>query len=268
MKIYHLEDKNFNEKVSQYPICIVYFFIPDTAFCQNVDKKLKEALSIFGSEIKVFKVNIETSLKAECFHINSIPTIIFFLRGKVYKIYRFLPSPQEIIQTVEDMKTSQATQNIKLAERIKQAIDSEQVLSQFYSYISSITKNGKVKKMFGEFAQEAQQDKKFLEKFLFNLNGEILSLTSKKICSRVGCPESFSLIGAINMASSLEKRAIEFYKEMLSFAKDDSFKKIIKRKKLKVQVLKKEEKFIKTKKILEKFDIEFERKVFDGLFKG
>lgn len=85
MKILHINEANFKEEVlhSEVPV-LVDFWAPWCGPCKMIAPHLEELAREFDSRIKIVKINIDDSSKiATSYGIMSIPTLIFFKKGKI-----------------------------------------------------------------------------------------------------------------------------------------------------------------------------------------
>ncbi len=111
----------------------------------------------------------------------------------------------------------------KLIDTLKKTLDIEHLIGKCFERTSELIKNGKIKKKFLEFSRASLEAEGVLSQIL---NG----LGEKKYFPQYECksckisPESFSLLGLLNLGIELNKALLRFYKEL---KKELSNKKIL-----------------------------------------
>jgi thioredoxin 1 len=78
-----LNDKNFNNFIEKYPLCLVDFWAPWCSPCKKMSSRILRLSKIFEGQVAFGKLNIKDNKKiAEDFKIMSIPALILFKNGK------------------------------------------------------------------------------------------------------------------------------------------------------------------------------------------
>ncbi len=78
-----LNDKNFNNFIEKYPLCLVDFWAPWCSPCKKMGSRILRLSKIFEGQVAFGKLNIKDNKKiAEDFKIMSIPALILFKNGK------------------------------------------------------------------------------------------------------------------------------------------------------------------------------------------
>src|ERR671911_2528068 len=106
-----LNDSNFMEEVSKYPLILVDFWAPWCGPCRMVSSIIEQLASEYAGRVAFGKLNIdENQLVAQSFGIQSIPTMIILKNSKVIDIsVGALPKAQiqvKIQQHLSDSKNS------------------------------------------------------------------------------------------------------------------------------------------------------------------
>jgi len=218
-------------------------------FLQEIADSFKEA--------DFFSINVNKSPLAKSLNIKAVPSLAYIVDRELFRIEQVLPPPQKIVSVLEGILKGKAYKELKLIRKIKEGIDSEESLKEFYSYIASTTKNGRVKTLFNKIAQESKGHALLLQEFLEKLSGQIYVPSIEQALTKIGSPESFSLLGAITMALKLERQAIKFYRKLSSYSGERLFRKIAQQEGRHLRVLKKEVDYLKKKKLLEEIDSKF-----------
>jgi rubrerythrin len=134
--------------------------------------------------------------------------------------------------------------------KLEKAICAERTIATCFRHLSSLIKNGNIRKTLKSFSESSQANESLLKDNIRKLGVEdVQSKNECKICALN--PENFSTLGAINMGIDVTKAAEKFYKGLLSLSGNINDKKTIKRiitEKVKQEkFLKKEKKFSKGK---------------------
>lgn len=131
----------------------------------------------------------------------------------------------------------------KLIEKLQNAIDAENTLSNCCSHMFSLVHSGKIRSEFKKFSDIAKENINILRGCLKDLGVENLILEDKCKYCKIDI-ESFSLIGAINLACEIIDVCIKFYKELKELCQDrqnkNLFKELVKEKTNQKNFLKKE----------------------------
>lgn len=113
----------------------------------------------------------------------------------------------------------------KLANLLYSTIDAEHLISRCYSHLMFLVKNGRIRNQFQKYVKIAEGNKTLLGNYLKKIGVTYY-------CEREECkfckvePDSFSLIGAINLGLEITSIVIKLHKELLSLIKDKEDKKI------------------------------------------
>ena len=144
----------------------------------------------------------------------------------------------------------------KLTENLHGAIASEHITSFCFGHIASLIKNGRVRAKFFTFAGLAKKDKESLLGRLSNFGITNFVLEDKCELCRLK-PESFSLVGALNLGLELTSASLKFYNELLALTSrledKNLFRELIKEKTQQKDFLKKEKKFTRLDKATSDF---------------
>jgi len=104
MALIHLTDNNFKEEVleSDLPV-LVDFWAPWCGPCKMLSPLVEESAKEFDKKIKVAKVNVDESPQAatKC-GVMSIPTLIFFKKGKIMNQVVGALSKQELKKKIQE----------------------------------------------------------------------------------------------------------------------------------------------------------------------
>jgi hypothetical protein len=102
----------------------------------------------------------------------------------------------------------------ELIEKIKGIIDTEYSFTICCGYLASLIKNGRIRKQFHSYVEVAKDNLKLLEVYLGRLGVNNFELKEDCKFCKIN-PESFSLIGAINLGLEIIGVAIGYYKDLL-----------------------------------------------------
>lgn len=263
-----IHDKTGLESVfAQKKGTVVFFYQEDSVLWEKVQPMVKAMVHDFSDQISFCACDIAKSTLWEELHVVSSPSMIYFYKGQLYVVERYIPESDDVALILESIEDDSAQEDIEFVAKVKQAVDSETLLGDYYGYIGETTTNGTIQKLFTAMDQEARRHARMLQEYIERFNGEIYRSRSEKIHGAVGEPESFSLLGAVKMALKLEKQSSVFYKRMAVLTDDDLFKQLVKEEKDHIKVLRKEGDFLKDKEILEEIDIQVQKKLLDDTFK-
>ena len=106
-----LNDSNFMEEVSKYPLILVDFWAPWCGPCRMVSPIIEQLASEYAGNAVFGKLNIdENQLIARSFGVQSIPTMMIFKNSKVIDVLvGALPKAQiqmKIKQHLSDLQNS------------------------------------------------------------------------------------------------------------------------------------------------------------------
>ncbi|MGD0336530.1 MAG: thioredoxin [Candidatus Omnitrophota bacterium] len=85
MSAIHLNDNNFKKEVldSELPV-LVDFWASWCGPCKMIAPLIEEAAKEYASKMKICKIDVDSNSKtATSYGVMSIPTVIFFKKGKV-----------------------------------------------------------------------------------------------------------------------------------------------------------------------------------------
>jgi len=140
----------------------------------------------------------------------------------------------------------------KIVKDLQCAIDTEHAMSSCFGYGASLIRNGRVRREFVNFSEAAKKNRELLTGRLQGLGVEDLIL--EDICDYCKLkPESFSLVGLINLGIEVINGAIKYYKnltELSDYSEDKNlFVQLTKEKTQQLNFLKKEKQFYEGSKI-------------------
>ncbi len=104
MALIHLTDNNFKKEVleSDLPV-LVDFWAPWCGPCKMLSPLVEESAKEFDKKLKVAKVNVDESPQAATkYGVMSIPTLIFFKRGKIMNQVVGALSRQELKKKIQE----------------------------------------------------------------------------------------------------------------------------------------------------------------------
>ncbi|MBU2103171.1 MAG: hypothetical protein ABH865_08200 [Candidatus Omnitrophota bacterium] len=135
----------------------------------------------------------------------------------------------------------------ELHEKLRAAIDTEQVIAQCSRHLAGLIKNGAVRNKFMQLTQEALANKEVLLSIGCSLGARELEVAERcKLCKID--PESFSQLGAVILGFELTRSAVTLYHDLAAGTSNEQDKKIFERlckeKKAHQRFLAKEQKFI------------------------
>ncbi|UCC94556.1 MAG: hypothetical protein JSW40_07025 [Candidatus Omnitrophota bacterium] len=130
-------------------------------------------------------------------------------------------------------------------EKLKGVINAENTLSSCCERLSHLIKNGRIKDQFRMLSATAQLNEKLLIGRLSHLGVDTFMVGEKCKSCRVN-PDSFSLLGAINLGIEITGIAIKFYRDLYAMSTQEEkklFTKLLKEKIQQRDALKKERRF-------------------------
>jgi hypothetical protein len=137
--------------------------------------------------------------------------------------------------------------NDNLIKTLQHTAGAENMMHFCTSHLADLIKNGRVKNRINSFSEAARVNRDSLTKYLS-------ALGVKDFLPAVGCkfcdvkPESFSLLGALNLSLEINDALIKGYKELLGSMENKEeqamFKAILREKVEERSVLKKEKDFV------------------------
>ena len=104
MALIHLSDDTFKKEVleSQLPV-LVDFWAPWCGPCKIIGPYVEEMAKEFSGKMKIGKINIDENSKiASQYAIMSIPTLIFFKKGKVMEQVVGALSKQDLKKKIQE----------------------------------------------------------------------------------------------------------------------------------------------------------------------
>lgn len=246
---------------------LVLFSSPDLILCKTAQQIFCDVLQAHQSHIKGFIVDIGENPVWKKFLVKAVPSLLYFKEGVLLTRDDAFKDKKYIEDTLSGILQNKYDYRIKFIKDIKYAMEAERDIARFYAYIAAQTKNGKIKTVFQQFADESDLHSKELYNILPMFSGEaaIPDLLEDEGME----PESYSLLGAVKNARELEERAVEFYHTMEKDvpSADKTVKKIIKKilseEKKHLTRLKKEEDFLNFKQFDESLNIAMTKKVSD-----
>ncbi len=131
--------------------------------------------------------------------------------------------------------------------QLESAIDAESTLSNCYNHLFSMINNGKIRSEFKKLSDVAADNIKILNDSLRDAGVNNFVLENKCKYCKIN-PESFSLIGAINLGLEITNAGIKIYKKLSELFPDaeskNLFKNLVKEKTNQQNFLKKESEFL------------------------
>lgn len=116
----------------------------------------------------------------------------------------------------------------RLIDRLKGAIDVESAMAFCYSHLGLLIKNGRIRRKFFLYAETSKEREKALLERLHKLGIKDFVLKEKCKFCKIN-PESFSLLGALNLGIDIVSVGIKFYKELVSLSDSLEDKKFFQR---------------------------------------
>lgn len=156
------------------------------------------------------------------------------------------------------MADIQNTKNSKrLIEVFECTIDVERTMARCCEHLAQIIKNGQIRNKFSEMSKIARENERLLYSYLGQLGITLEAIEEHcKFCKLD--PESFSLVGALNLGLEITGTAMRCYKDLAALPQVSSdkkfFKKLLKEKTGQNSFLKKEQRFIQEKQDKEQLD--------------
>jgi rubrerythrin len=132
-------------------------------------------------------------------------------------------------------------------DQLETAIDAESTLANCYNHLFSLTNNGKIRSEFKRLSDVATDNIKILNDCLKDTGVTNFVLENKCQYCKIN-PESFSLVGAINLGLEITDISIKIYKKIIELLPDaeskNLFKSLLKEKTNQHNFLKKESEFV------------------------
>ncbi len=116
--------------------------------------------------------------------------------------------------------------NKALVERLQGALDAEQAFSRCFGHLSALVKDARVRGKFLIFVDKANKNKGALLEYLRSAGADDFVAEQKCRFCKVD-PESFSLLGMINLGLEATDIAIRSYRELLGLSDDVHQKKLL-----------------------------------------
>jgi thioredoxin 1 len=104
MALLHLTDANFKKEVleSDLPV-LVDFWAPWCGPCKMIAPIIEELAKIYHDKLKIGKINIEDNSRVPTqYGVMSIPTLMFFKKGKVVDQVAGVLSKSELKKKIEE----------------------------------------------------------------------------------------------------------------------------------------------------------------------
>lgn len=139
----------------------------------------------------------------------------------------------------------------KIIENLQNAIDAENTMSTCCGHLANLIKNGRIRKQFFSCSDTAKGNRDSLIELLKNLEVKDFGLQERCGFCKIN-PESFSLLGALNLGLEITDVVIKSYKELLerffNSQEQGVFEKLLREKSKLRDFLKKEKGFIRIDK--------------------
>lgn len=249
---------------------VVFVTSPECVLCKAKEPLFQEIGRTFYQKIRPYILNINEGDFWSRYSIKAVPSLLYFKEGSLVLRQDVFPDKKDVELAIRKILEHHYDYRIKFIKDLKYAISAEYAMHRFYAYITEQTRNGKMKRVFQQFAEESDIHSKELRSILnmFSGGGSVDDAFS-------GCtaqPESFSLLGAIKSARKLEERAYDFYRNMeKSIPSEDAAVKaivrtIVKEENRHMARLKKEEEYLNFKQFDESLNIAVDQKKIDTMF--
>lgn len=263
--------QTFLKTITEETVPVVVFVTsPECVLCKAKEPLFQEISRIFYQKIRPYILNINEGDLWFRYSIKAVPSLLYFKEGSLVLRHDIFPDKKEIEQTIRKILDRQYDYRIKFIKDLKYAISAEYAMHQFYAYITDQTRNGKIKRVFQQFAEESDIHSKELRSILNMFSGDgAIEDTFSGVTAQ---PESFSLLGAIKSARKLEERACDFYRNMeKDIPPEDAVVKsivrnIVKEENRHMARLKKEEEYLNYKQFDESLNIAIDTKKIDDMF--
>lgn len=100
--IKELKEENFSEFISSNNIVLIDFSATWCGPCKVQGKILEDIAAKYGDKIAIAKVDVDENPRiAEEFHIYAVPSLVFFVKGKLVV---FDESSEKTVEPVEESK--------------------------------------------------------------------------------------------------------------------------------------------------------------------
>lgn len=148
-------------------------------------------------------------------------------------------------------KMSELKNKDRIIENLENAIDAENTMSICCGRLANLIKNGRIRKQFNLCVDTAKINIDSLKRLLQKLGVEDFVLEEKCTFCKIN-PESFSLLGALNLGLEIADAVIKSYKKLLELfsnpEEQDVFERLLREKNKLRAFLKQEKGFIRIDK--------------------
>ncbi len=253
IKMVEINDSQFDTLVlkSALPV-LLECASPECIICKAMSDRIHEAGRDCSGKMIFFRININENRKWQDFSVRVIPTLLYFKNGILVARQDNFPEVEEIREKIRSI-TKKGTGVVNTYTELKNSLDLECSAARFYKYVSTSTKNGKVKEKFRLIYEETLAHKELLQAKLLELTGERQAFDSANKLNGLNMrPQSFSLLGALKMAVKIEEKLLSFYKKLnkdRNLSDKELFRKLIKEESVHLKAVQREMKFLGDKEL-------------------
>lgn len=103
--IHYIERSQLLEEIMKCSkLALVEFVLPANELCEKQHHILNEIEKEFGETIEVFKIDFDESQEMKMrYHLSSMPTLLFFQKGKEIERKIGFMERQELIELIEEL---------------------------------------------------------------------------------------------------------------------------------------------------------------------